>query len=60
ATVEDVKLMREMVGSEIGVKASGGIRDRETALRMVEAGASRLGLSAGVAVVTGSAGQSSY
>ncbi|HBG44724.1 MAG TPA: deoxyribose-phosphate aldolase [Firmicutes bacterium] len=60
ATVEDVKLMRAMVGSEIGVKASGGIRDRETALRMVEAGASRLGLSAGVAVVTGSAGQSSY
>lgn len=60
ATVEDVKLMRAMVGSEIGVKASGGIRDRETALRMVEAGASRLGLSAGVAVVTGSTGQSSY
>lgn len=60
ATVEDVKLMRAVVGPKIGVKASGGIRDRETALRMVEAGASRLGLSAGVAVVTGATGQSAY
>lgn len=60
ATVEDVKLMRAVVGPKIGVKASGGIRDRETALRMVEAGASRLGLSAGVAVVTGFTGQSAY
>lgn len=52
ATVEDVKLMRATVGSEIGVKASGGIRDRETALAMIEAGANRLGCSASVAIVT--------
>lgn len=51
ATVEDVKLMRATVGPEMGVKASGGIRDRETALRMVEAGATRLGTSSGVAIV---------
>lgn len=53
ATVEDVKLMRETVGEDIGVKASGGIRDRETALKMVEAGATRLGVSAGVEIVKG-------
>lgn len=53
ATVEDVKLMRETVGEDMGVKASGGIRDRETALKMVEAGATRLGVSAGVEIVKG-------
>ena len=53
ATVEDVKLMRKTVGEDMGVKASGGIRDRETALNMVEAGATRLGVSAGVAIVKG-------
>lgn len=53
ATVEDVKLMRETVGKSMGVKASGGIRDRETALKMVEAGATRLGVSAGVEIVKG-------
>lgn len=53
ATVEDVKLMRKTVGEDMGVKASGGIRDRETALKMVEAGATRLGVSAGVAIVKG-------
>lgn len=52
ATVEDIKLMRATVGPKMGVKASGGIRDRETALRMVEAGATRLGTSSGVAIVT--------
>jgi len=51
ATVEDVKLMRQTVGSEIGVKASGGIRDRKTAEAMVEAGASRLGTSATVEII---------
>lgn len=45
ATVEAVRLMRETVGDRLGVKASGGIRDAATALAMVEAGASRLGLS---------------
>ena len=51
ATVDHVRLMRETVGSEFGVKASGGIRDLETALRMIAAGATRLGTSAGVAIV---------
>ena len=45
ATVEDVALMREVVGSLMGVKAAGGIRDYDTALRMIEAGANRLGTS---------------
>ena len=45
ATEGDVRLMREVVGKKIGVKASGGIRTREDALRMVKAGASRVGTS---------------
>lgn len=60
ATVDDVKLMREAVGPETGVKASGGIRDRETAIAMLQAGASRLGCSAGVAIVSGAAGADGY
>ncbi|MSU20342.1 MAG: deoxyribose-phosphate aldolase [Pedosphaera sp.] len=50
-TVEDVKLFREVVGPNVGVKAAGGIRDTRTALAMIEAGANRLGTSAGVAIV---------
>jgi deoxyribose-phosphate aldolase len=50
-TVEDVKLLREIVGPEFGVKAAGGIRDTKTALVMIEAGANRLGTSSGVAIV---------
>ncbi len=50
ATVEDVTLMRKVVGDEMGVKASGGIRDKETAERMLDAGADRLGASAGVQI----------
>ena len=53
AMVDDVKLMRETVGPKFGVKASGGIRDLKTALAMIEAGATRLGTSAGVAIVKG-------
>jgi len=53
ATLEDVRLMREAVGKEFGVKASGGIRDRATAEAMIAAGATRLGTSASVAIVTG-------
>ncbi len=53
ATVEDVKLLREAVGPNFGVKAAGGIRDTATALAMIEAGATRLGTSAGVAIVQG-------
>lgn len=51
ATPEDVKLMRETVGPNVGVKASGGIRDAQTAQKMLEAGASRLGTSATVAII---------
>ena len=51
ATVEDVKLMKSVVGDEVKVKAAGGIRDLKTALAMIEAGAERLGPSAGVAIV---------
>ena len=48
ATIEDVKLMRKTVGPKMGVKAAGGIRDRETALKMIKAGATRIGTSAGL------------
>ena len=53
ATVEDVRLMREVVGDRARVKASGGMRDTAAALAMIEAGADRLGMSATVAVVEG-------
>ena len=53
ATAHDVRLMRETVGDEMGVKAAGGIRDPQTALEMVEAGASRIGASASVRIVGG-------
>lgn len=59
ATVEDVKLMRSIVGN-MGVKASGGIRDAETARKMIEAGATRLGTSASVEIIKGLKGQGSY
>jgi len=51
ATVEDVRLMRQTVGPEMGLKAAGGIRDLATALAMLNAGATRIGTSAGVAIV---------
>ena len=51
ATVEDVKLMKSVVGDAVKVKAAGGIRDLKTAMAMIEAGAERLGTSAGVAIV---------
>lgn len=53
ATVEAVKVMRAAVGPNIGVKASGGIHNRAEAEAMVEAGASRIGASCGVAIVKG-------
>ena len=52
AKAEDVALMRKTVGPEIGVKASGGIRTYEDAKKMIDAGANRLGCSAGIAIVT--------
>jgi deoxyribose-phosphate aldolase len=60
ATVQDVALMRRVVGREMGVKASGGIRSHDDAEKMVAAGASRLGASASVAIVTGGVSKSSY
>lgn len=51
ATEHDVALMRKIVGPDIGVKASGGIRDYDTAIKMIEAGATRIGASASVAIV---------
>ena len=53
ATVHDVALMRETVGAKLGVKASGGIRSAEDAEEMIAAGATRIGASAGVQMVTG-------
>ncbi|MDD5556888.1 MAG: deoxyribose-phosphate aldolase [bacterium] len=53
ATAEDIALMRRTVGAEMGVKASGGVRSREDAEKMVAAGASRIGASASVKIVSG-------
>lgn len=53
ATIEDVKLMKSIVGNKMEVKASGGIRDLETAKKMIEAGATRLGTSSGIKIVEG-------
>ncbi|MHA7175626.1 deoxyribose-phosphate aldolase [Arthrobacter sp. Sr24] len=60
ATAQDVGLMRETVGPDVGVKASGGVRTREKALEMIQAGATRIGTSSGIAIVTGGAGTASY
>lgn len=60
AIIADVKLLRETVSPKFGVKASGGIRDTKTALAMIEAGATRLGTSSGVAIVQGLAGGEVY
>jgi len=60
ATAEDIKLMRETVGENIGVKASGGVRDRETALLMIENGATRIGASSSIAIVTNTESNSDY
>ena len=50
ATVKDVRLIRQTVGPDMGIKASGGVRDYRTALAMIEAGANRIGTSSGVAI----------
>ncbi len=60
ATVEDIRIMRMTVGPQMGVKASGGVRDAETAQAMIVAGANRIGASAGIAIVTGGEGTSEY
>jgi deoxyribose-phosphate aldolase len=58
ATPEDVALMRRTVGKSMGVKAAGGIRTLEDAMKMIEAGANRLGCSAGVSIVEALVGSS--
>lgn len=60
ATLEDVRLMREVVGPEMGVKAAGGIRTREEAQAMLAAGATRLGTSASVKIVRGETAAGAY
>jgi deoxyribose-phosphate aldolase len=60
ATVADVALMRRVVGPMMGVKASGGVRDEKDARAMIEAGATRLGASASVAIVQGGSGAAAY
>lgn len=60
ATAHDVELMRNTVGPNIGVKASGGIRNREDAITMIKAGATRIGASAGIAIVNGETANTDY
>lgn len=60
ATVEDVTLMRRIVGEDMGVKASGGVRSQEDAMKMIAAGANRIGASASVAIVTGQKSNAKY
>jgi deoxyribose-phosphate aldolase len=60
ATVEDIALMRKTVGPDMGVKASGGVRDGKSTVELIEAGATRIGASAGVAIVTGGSSKESY
>ncbi|HZG60565.1 MAG TPA: deoxyribose-phosphate aldolase [Anoxybacillus sp.] len=60
ATVEDVALMRKTVGPEIGVKASGGVRDLQGAEAMIQAGATRIGTSSGVAIIQGKTATTDY
>lgn len=53
STPEDIKLMRDVVGPTIGVKASGGVRTTEDAIKVIDAGASRIGASASISIATG-------
>jgi len=60
ATVEDIALMRRVVGPKMGVKASGGITDYNKAVALIQAGANRLGCGSSIAVITGAKAQGSY
>ncbi|WP_034328481.1 deoxyribose-phosphate aldolase [Alkaliphilus transvaalensis] len=53
ATIADIELMRKTVGPEMGVKASGGVRDYQTTMNMINAGATRIGTSSGVLIMKG-------
>jgi deoxyribose-phosphate aldolase len=57
ATVEDIALIRRVVGPDMGIKASGGVRDLDIARKLIQAGATRLGASSSIAIVTGGVGQ---
>jgi deoxyribose-phosphate aldolase len=60
ATQEDIALMRRIVGGQMGVKASGGIRDCATAQQMIESGATRIGASASVNIIKGDSAKGGY
>ncbi|MGL5086955.1 MAG: deoxyribose-phosphate aldolase [Clostridium sp.] len=60
ATKEDIKLMRETVGPDMGVKASGGVRSHEDVMTMIENGATRIGASASIAICNGTKSNSNY
>ncbi|WP_426349162.1 deoxyribose-phosphate aldolase [Alloiococcus sp. CFN-8] len=60
ATLEDIKLMRETVGPDLGVKASGGVRSYQDAITMIEGGATRIGASASIAICEGLESEGSY
>ena len=60
ATIEDVRLMRAVVGPDLGVKASGGVRNEQDLKNMLAAGATRIGASAGVAIVSGGQSKGGY
>ncbi|WP_374000904.1 deoxyribose-phosphate aldolase [Bdellovibrio bacteriovorus] len=60
ATVDDVKLMKSVVGNQMEVKASGGIKDAQQANAMIEAGATRLGTSSGITIIQGGSVQGGY
>ncbi|MGP4106010.1 deoxyribose-phosphate aldolase [Virgibacillus sp. L01] len=60
ATVEDVKLLRSVVGSDFGVKAAGGVRTYDDAIAIVEAGADRIGASGAIEIVTGGTSNANY
>lgn len=60
ATAEDVALMRKTVGPTVGVKASGGVRNLQDMQKMIEAGATRIGASSGVAIINGLTSDSNY
>ena len=60
ATISDVQLMKATVGDRLQVKASGGIRNAETAEAMIKAGASRLGTSSGIAIANNTSGAKAY
>ncbi len=60
ATLDDIKLMKKVVGSKLEVKASGGIKNSEQALALLEAGATRLGTSSGIALIQGLSSSGGY